>query len=219
MRAHPPLPYTPGSDAAGTVAEVGDGGREFHVGDRVYTSGTMSGAYAEFALCETAQVHRLPERVTPLRRARPWGRPTRRRSALFSSGAGGPGETVLVHGASGGVGTAAVQLARAHGLRVLGTAGTGQGRPLVREQGAEAVSTITRRIIWRDYEVTAGRGVDVILELPANVNLGKDLAVLAPGGRVVVIGNRGKVEIDPREAMARDADIRGMVLSNAPAEE
>ncbi len=155
------------------------------------------------------------------RRARRWERPTRRRFVVFIQRAQAkPGETLLVHGASGGVGTAAVQLARAHGLRVLGTAGTERGRDLVREQGADEVfdhraSDYLAAIV----KVTAGRGVDVILEMAAHLNLGKDLTILAPRGRVVVIGNRGRVEIDARETMSRDADIRGMVLPNTPADE
>jgi len=68
-------------------------------------------------------------------------------------------------------------------------------------------------------KVTSGRGVDVIVELAAHVNLGKDLTILAFGGRVAVIGSRGKVEIDPREAMQREVDIRGMVLPNTPPTE
>jgi NADPH2:quinone reductase len=130
------------------------------------------------------------------------------------------GEAVLVHGASGGVGIAAVQLARAHGLQVLGTAGTEHGRQIVMAQGAHRVfdhgapgyiEEITRS--------TRNRGVDVILEMLANRNLANDLTLLAPGGRVVVIGSRGRVEIDPRDAMTREADIRGMVLFNTPVAE
>jgi len=67
--------------------------------------------------------------------------------------------------------------------------------------------------------ITGGRGIDVIIELLANVNLGKDLSVLAQGGRVVVIGSRGTVEINPRDAMARDAAILGMLVTNASAAE
>ena len=127
---------------------------------------------------------------------------------------------MLVHGASGGVGTAAVQLARARGLRVLGTAGTDRGRELVREQGAhEVFDHHAPDYLAQVFRATSGRGVDVILEMLANVNLGKDLTILAPRGRVVVIGNRGRVEIDPRDTMSRDADIRGMVLPNTPAAE
>ena len=130
------------------------------------------------------------------------------------------GETVLVHGASGGVGTAAVQLARAHGLRVFGTAGSEQGITLAREQGAHEVFD-HRAADHFDLiiKATGGRGVDVIVELLANVNLGKDLTVLAKNGRVVIIGSRGPVEINPRDTMQREADIRGMILPNTPPAE
>ena len=128
------------------------------------------------------------------------------------------GETVLVHGASGGVGTAAVQIARGAGLglTVIGTAGTGAGRKQVAEQGAQHVLD-HRSASYLDelMRLTNGRGVDIILEMLANVNLDKDLNVLAKNGRVVVIGSRGRIEIDPRATMSRDADIRGMTLFNA----
>jgi NADPH2:quinone reductase len=131
-----------------------------------------------------------------------------------------PGEIVLVHGASGGVGTAAVQLARAHGLRVFGTASTDEGRKLVRDQGAHEVFDHRASDHFEQImKATSGRGVDVIVELVANVNLAKDLTILKKSGRVVIIGSRGRVEVDPRDAMQRDADIRGMVLPNTPPEE
>jgi NADPH2:quinone reductase len=131
-----------------------------------------------------------------------------------------PNETVLIHGASGGVGTAAIQLARARGMRIFGTAGTERGRELVRNEGAhEVFDHHADDYATRIKEATAGRGVDVILEMLANVNLGKDLTMLAPHGRVIVIGNRGRVEIDARETMSRDADIRGMILPNTPPAE
>ena len=68
-------------------------------------------------------------------------------------------------------------------------------------------------------KATGGHGVDVIVEMLANVNLGKDLTILAKGGRVVIIGSRGPVEIDPRNTMQRDADVRGMTLPNTPPAE
>ena len=215
----PALPYTPGSDIAGVIEELGEGVAGFRIGDRVYASGTLTGRYAEFALCMVAQVHRLPERTSFAAGATlgiPYATAYR---ALFQRARALPGETVLVHGASGGVGIAAVQIARATGLTVFGTAGTEQGRLLVHEQGAHAVFDHHAP----DYlaavgEKTAGRGVDVIIELLANVNLGHDLTALAHG-RVVVIGSRGKVEIDPRDTMTRDADIRGMVVFNASPSE
>ncbi len=212
----PALPYTPGSDGAGTVVATGDGVTQFSAGDRVYVYGSLSGTYAEQALCATNQVHKLPGKASFQQGAAmgiPYGTAYR---ALFWRAHALPGETVLVHGASGGVGTAAVQLARAFGLTVIGTAGTDKGRALVAREGAHHVLDHSAP----DYlaqlaTLTGGRGVDVILEMLANVNLGKDLGVLAMRGRVVVIGSRGNIEINPRDTMARDADIRGMSLMNA----
>ncbi|HTE20407.1 MAG TPA: NADPH:quinone reductase, partial [Armatimonadota bacterium] len=135
----PPLPYTPGTDAAGVVAAVGEGVSSVSIGERVYTSGTLSGTYAELALCTAAQVHPLPEDVSFAQGAAvnvPYATAYR---ALFQKAHAQPGESVLVHGASGGVGVAAVQLARAHGLTVIGTGGTEEGRRMVEEQGAHHV--------------------------------------------------------------------------------
>ena len=216
----PALPYTPGMDAAGTVEAVGMNVRRVGVGDRVYTAGTVSGAYAELAVCEASQVHRLPPSVTFAQGAAvnvPYATAYR---ALFGRARALPGETVLVHGASGGVGIAAVQLARAHGLRVIGTGGTDEGRRLAAEQGAHHVlDHHAPDYLEEVVNLTEGRGVDVILEMLANVNLGRDLTILARQGRVVVIGNRGQVEINPRDAMTRDASILGMTLMNTTPEE
>jgi len=216
----PPLPYTPGTDAAGTVESVGDGVTGLKAGDRVYTAGTVTGAYAELALCEAANVHPLPEQVTFAQGAGvgvPYATAYR---ALLQKARAVPGETVLVHGATGGVGMAAVQIARAHGLTIIGTGGTERGREAVRAQGATHVlDHHAADYAERLMELTGGRGVDVILEMLANVNLGKDLTLLAPGGRVVVIGSRGPVEINPRDAMAREAVVLGMVLFNTSPQE
>src|SRR4029434_10824825 len=216
----PTLPYTPGNDGAGVVEQVGPDINEFKPGDRVYTAGSISGTYAEFALCKAEQVHPLPANVSFAQGAAmgtPYATAYR---GLFQRAEAKPGETVLVHGASGGVGTAALQLARARGLRVLGTAGSDEGRKLAREQGAQEVFDHRAPDHFEQImKSTDGRGVDVIVELLANVNLGKDLTILAKGGRVAIIGSRGRVEIDPRDAMQRDVDLRGMVLPNTPPAE
>jgi NADPH2:quinone reductase len=216
----PALPYTPGSDAAGVVESVGADVRRVKPGERVYTTGTVSGAYAERALCKESQVGPLPERLSFSQGAGVWiPYATAYRGLLFRAHAL-PGETVLVHGASGGVGIAGVQIARALGMTVIGTAGTDKGRALVRDQGAHhALDHKASGYLDRLMELTGGRGVDVILEMVANVNLAKDLDVLAPGGRVVVIGNRGTIEINPRAAMARNSSILGMTLLNTPPQE
>ena len=211
----PALPYTPGTDIAGTVASVGTDVTRVAVGDRVYAHAAVGG-YAEVALCEDWQAHPLPSRVSFAQGAAlgvPYGTAWR---ALFVRAHAKAGDVVLVHGASGGVGTAAVQIARSHGMRVIATAGTPEGTAMVAAQGAHHV------LNHRDADylqqvpaLTGGHGVDVVLEMLANVNLDHDLDVLAPGGRVVVIGNRGRVEIDPRKAMGKDGAILGMTLFNA----
>ena len=216
----PALPYTPGLDAAGEVEAVGEGVTRFRTGQRVYTAGSVTGTYAELALCEESQCQALPERVTFAQGAGIFTPYTTAYRALFQRANAKPGETVLVHGASGGVGTAAVQLARAAGLRVVGTAGTEEGRRLVSEQGAhEVLDHRAPDYLGQLGGLTGGRGVDVILEMLANVNLDRDLGVLAKGGRVVVIGSRGTVEINPRQAMTRDAAILGMTLFNTSPQE
>jgi NADPH2:quinone reductase len=216
----PELPYTPGNDGAGVVEQVGANVSEFKLGDRVYIGGSLSGTYAEFALCKKEQVHPLPANASFAQGAAmgtPYATAYR---GLVQRAAAKPGETVLVHGASGGVGTAAVQLARAHGLRVFGTAGSDKGLKLAREQGAHEVFDHRADDHFEQImKATGERGVDVIVELLANVNLGKDLTILAKDGRVVVIGSRGPVEINPRDTMQRDADIRGMILPNTPPAE
>ena len=212
----PPLPYTPGLDAAGEVEAVGEGVGRVSVGDRVYTAGSLSGTYAETAVCDESQVHALPGGVSFAQGAgvsTPYATAYR---ALFQRAQGRPGETVLVHGASGGVGTAAVQIARAAGFNVIGTGGTDEGRKLAAEQGAHHVlDHHAPDYLEQLTALTGGRGPDVILEMLANVNLNKDLEVVARGGRVVVIGSRGAVEITPRLAMAREAAVLGMMLFNA----
>ncbi len=214
------LPWTPGMDAAGVIESVGTAVTRVKPGDRIYSSDTLTGSYAEFALCEATQVHLLPERVSFQQGAAiniPYATAYR---ALYHRARARASEVVLIHGASGGVGIAATQIARAAGLTIIGTGGTEAGRKLAADQGAHHV------LDHRDpgypdqiLKLTGGKGVDIILEMLANVNLGKDLPLLAKYGRVIVIGSRGNIEITPRELMKRDADIRAMTLFNASDEE
>ena len=216
----PSLPYTPGIDGAGTVLSTGEGVRRFRTGDRVYLSNSISGTYAEQALARESQVHPLPANVSFQQGAAvgvPYGTAYR---ALFQRAHAQPGETVLIHGASGGVGIAATQLARSHGMTVIGTAGTDKGRALVRENGAHSVLDHTMPDVGEQImKLTDGSGVNVIVEMLANKNLSKDLSLLSRNGRVVVVGNRGTVEINPRDAMTRDASIIGMMVFNATEQE
>jgi len=219
----PHLPYTPGADGAGVIASVGAGLTGFAPGQRVYITGTVAGpfgSYAEMALCEASQVHHLPDHVSFAQGAAlgvPYGTAYR---ALLQRADARPSETVLVHGGSGGVGTAAIQLARAAGMVVFATAGSRDGMKLLGELGVDhAFNHADADYAERILAATDGRGIDVILEMLANVNLARDLTLLARFGRVIVIGSRGPIEINPRDAMSREADIRGMLLFNTPPDE
>ena len=220
----PPLPYTPGSDAAGIVADVGSGVSHVKVGDRVYIMGTSEnrafGAYAQRAVCSIDQVHHLPGHITFAEGAGVGVPYVTAWRALFERGRAVAGETVLIHGASGAVGVGATQMARAAGLRVFGTAGTERGRQLAREQGAHEVFDHSIAGYEKDIvSKTGGRGVDLIVEMLANVNLVRDLDLIAKRGRVVIVGNRGSLELNPRAIMGKDATVVGFTNFNAQPNE
>ena len=216
----PKCPYTPGFDAAGTVQAVGESVTTVSVGARVYCGRTVSGAYSEQVVCDQHQVHLLPEHVSFAQGAAIGVPYVTAYRALFYRAYAEPGDVILVHGASGGVGLAAVQIARAAGMAVIGTAGTEQGRQLVQDQGAQyMLDHHDPQHVEQIREITHGQGVNVILEMLANVNLGNDLPLLAKGGRVVVIGSRGNVMITPRDLMKQDASIIGMSSVNASPQE
>jgi NADPH:quinone reductase len=209
----PPLPYTPGSDGAGVVEAVGDGVKKIKSGDRVYTAKTVTGAYAEYALALETQVHPLLAKITFAQGAGVWVPYGTAYHALHHSAQAHAGETLLVHGASGGVGLASVQMARAMGLTIFGTAGTPKGLDLVKREGAHQVFD-HRAAGYTDaiLKATGGRGFDIILEMLANVNLAADLKLLATKGRVIIIGSRGDATITPRDLMSRRASARAFTL-------
>jgi NADPH2:quinone reductase len=235
----PSLPYTPGTDGAGVVEAVGEGVKKVQPGERVYIAKSLSGTYAEFALALESQVFRLPEKVSFAQGAGvfvPYGTAYH---AIHHEAKARGSETILVHGASGGVGIACVQMARAMGLTVFGTAGTPKGLELILREGAHQafdhskvgnVASVAAGAgspavqtgpsaphpagSYREeiMKATGGKGVDIIVEMLANVNLGNDLKLLAPFGRVVVVGSRGDVTITPRDLMARRASVRAFTL-------
>ncbi|KAM6990550.1 quinone oxidoreductase-like [Tautogolabrus adspersus] len=216
----PALPYTPGSDVAGVVETVGEGVSALKAGDRVFTTATESGGYAEYAVAADHCVHKLPDALDFTQGAA-IGIPyfTAYRALLYIAEPKA-GETVLVHGASGGVGVAACQLSRSLGFTVLGTAGTPEGMKVVLNNGAHlAFNHREEGYTDKIMEATEGRGIDVIVEMLANVNLSKDLQMLAHGGRVTIIGSRGPVEINPRDTMLKESSITGVALVYATPEE
>ena len=217
----PPLPYTPGADAAGIVESIGADVTQFKPGDRVWVGGTADiarGTYAQQALCNLNQVFPLPESLSFGQGAAVNVAYVTAYHALIQVARAIAGETVLVHGATGGVGIACVQIAVSRGMSVIGTGGSESGRNLVREQGAQHVLDHTLQGYLDSVQsITVNKGVDVICEMLANVNLAKDLALLAKRGRIAVIGSRGKIEIDPRDIMKAHGAVLG-VMAGTEAE-
>jgi len=174
------LPYTPGFDGAGVVDAIGEGVRHLNIGDRVFVAALLAkrntGTYAQKVVCDANAVHKLPESISYQKGASLGIPALAAYRALFHRGKIKPGDKVLIHGASGGVGLLAVQMAR-------------------------------------------GIGPDVIIAFLANVNLETDLKMIGPYGRIVVVGNRGSLEINPRLAMIKEVDILGMALWNATSPE
>ncbi len=211
----PVVPYTPGFDAAGVVETVGKDIKSIVPDARVYLSGSISGTYAEYAICHPDQLHPLPEHVSFPQGASLYVAYVTAYRGLIQRAESRPGETILIHGASGAVGIAAIQFAQNLGMRIIATASTEEGQEIAAEQGADLVldhSDPAHFKLIMDY--TENLGVNVILEMMANINLDNDLKILAQKGRVIVIGNLDRIEINPRDVMACDGAIIGMSLMN-----
>jgi NADPH:quinone reductase len=214
------FPYTPGNDCAGVIEAVGAEVKKLKVGQRVFTLGTITGSYAKKTVALQTRVFELSEKLS-FEEGAAIGTPfTTAYRALFDRAQARPAEKLLVHGGSGGVGNAAIQMAKNYGMTIFATAGSAKGLELLRQLGADhALNHKEADYLKKLMDLTKGSGVDVILEMLANVNLGKDLTVLAKKGRVAVIGSRGSVEINPRDTMAREAEIRGVTMNAASDEE
>ncbi|MEO9274635.1 NADPH:quinone reductase [Marinomonas sp. 5E14-1] len=207
------FPHTPGLDGAGTVVELGSQVTGFEVGQRVYFSRNLSGSSAEFAVCAATHTYPLADALS-FEEGACLGIPyTTAHRALFGRANAKTGDKVLVHGATGAVGIATVQLALSAGMDVVASAGTKAGVDLLRAQG---VSTVIMHNEDNHLEAfqSLETGFDVIIEMLANHNLDQDFKALTTGGCVAVVGNRGTVEINPRDLMARDASVVGVALAN-----
>jgi NADPH:quinone reductase len=220
----PKLPYIPGGDAGGVVSAVGLGVREFSVNDPVFVGTALSfdltGCYAEKVKRKASEVLPLPRGVSFAAAAAFGVSYTTAHYALFERGGARAGETVFIHGASGSVGTSAIQLAKRAGLNVIGSGGTAKGLELIVNEGADhAVDHTKKGYLDEVKRLTGGRGPDLILEMLANVNLAADMDLAAKFGRIIVIGNRGEITINPRVAMMKELDIRGIALWNTTSEQ
>jgi NADPH:quinone reductase len=206
-------PDIPGLELAGEVAALGPNATRFAVGDRVMAI-VGGGGQAELALVHERAAMPVPEAVGDWAQA--GGIPevfTTAHDALFTQAQLRAGERLLVHGAAGGVGTAAVQLGRAAGARVTATVRRAELRPRVERLGARVV----------DPEGFEAEGpFDVVLELVGAANLAGNLQALATGGRIAVIGVGGsgpKTELNLLALMGKHARIHGSTLRSRPLEE
>ena len=220
----PELPYTPGGDASGVVSAVGSSVTNCQVGDRVFTGTAigfnMTGCYAEKVVRPATDVIALPDNVSFAAGAALGVPYATAHYGLFRRGNAAAGETVFIHGASGSVGTAAIQLAKRAGLTVIGSGGSERGRKLILDEGADHVVDHTAGgYIEEVRKLTDDNGPQLILEMLANVNLAADLDLVAKYGRIIVIGNRGEITINPRMTMMKELDVRGIALFNATREE
>lgn len=226
----PDLPFTPGYDAAGVVSALGEGVTELNIGDRVIVGAPLSlddsrkdlgiiGCFAEKVVRQAADLSKLPDNTSFAQGAAIGVPYATAHYGLFARGGGRAGETVFIHGASGAVGTAAIQLAKRAGMKVIGSAGTTRGLDLVRELGADLAVNHREDGYIEAVREASGGGPELILEMLANENLAADLDLAAKHGRIVIIGARAETTINPRAIMMKDADVRGLVLFNASRED
>jgi NADPH2:quinone reductase len=184
-------PFTPGSDFAGTIRALGAGVSEWRVGERV--CGTVFvGAFAERVVASTAMLMRIPERVDfPAAAAFPVTYATAY-DALRMAAEVRAGETVLVLGAGGGVGSATVEVAKALGARVIAAASSDAKLAACRSLGADAVINYTTESLKDRAKALSGAGVDVVIDPVGGAYSEPALRAMAVGGRFVVVGFASK---------------------------
>ncbi|KAK0394834.1 hypothetical protein QR680_000956 [Steinernema hermaphroditum] len=213
----PSLPYIPGREGAGVVEEVGEGVSDLKPGDRVWFTQPITGSAAEYTVTEHAYI--LPDELTFSQGASLGIAYMTAFRALFLKAHAQKGQSVFIHGASGGVGLAACQLAASAGLKVVGTAGTEAGISIARANGAEFVANHRHSDYVQVLSERYPDGFDIVLEMLANVNLSHDAALVAKYGKICVIGSRGEIQINPRTLMQKESSIIGVMLWHCTRED
>lgn len=211
------FPHIPGADFAGIVEEVGANVTTLKVGERVYgsdlTAPERMGAYAQFIAIKHNLVHPLHDSLTFSQGASipiPYFTAYR---ALYHLAEAKPGETVFIHGASGGVGIAAVQIASGLGLTVIGTASTPEGQKLAKDAGAHFVFNHYEEGYLEKVKKAAGeRGVDLILESIADKNWKKDIGLVRDNGRIIIIGGVTEISINPLDVFIHEIVMKGVMI-------
>ena len=218
------FPYIPGADFAGIVEELGSNVTDLKVGQRVYGSDLTAPdgmkAYAQFIAVKHNLVHPLHDNLTFSQGASlpiPYFTAYR---ALYHIAQAKPGETVFVHGASGGVGIAVVQIASGLGLTVIGTASTPEGQELAKKAGAHFIfNHYEEDYLEKVKEAAGGRGIDLIVESIADKNLKKDISLIRDKGRIVVVGGVTDIAINPLDVFVHEVVIKGVMIYNITNDE
>uniref|UniRef100_R4G446 Putative zinc-binding oxidoreductase n=1 Tax=Rhodnius prolixus TaxID=13249 RepID=R4G446_RHOPR len=219
----PPLPRILGKEVAGIVETAGPKVQKFKVGDRVTCCLPLDGGYAEYVTCDESKVLPLSETLSFSQGASLYVAYFVAYRALVTKCNVQKGELLLVHGASGAVGVAATQIAKARGLKVVGTASTEAGLETAKIAGADFVFNHSEEGYLADaYSITGNKGFDAIVENSADSNLGSDFLMLAQGGRIAIIGTKSPlkppphnpklVEVNPRSLMYTEGRVYGVKL-------
>jgi NADPH2:quinone reductase len=183
-----PLPFIPGQEGAGVVTAVGAQAKTVKVGDRVAWSGVL-GSYAEFVVSPEEHLVPVPANVTDEQAAAAMMHGLTAHYLANDAHKLKAGETALVHAAAGGVGLLLVQMARAIGARVIGTASSEEKARLAREAGADEVIVFTQQDFEAEVKrLTGGKGVDVVYDGVGKATFEKNLNVMRPRGMLVLYG-------------------------------
>jgi NADPH2:quinone reductase len=186
----PEPPFIPGNEAAGVVAAVGTGVTDFKVGDRVMSRHTL-GACAELGNAKAALCDKIPEGMSVEQAGVFRGAYATAYYALLQRGRMVAGEWVLVHGAAGGIGIAAIQVAKVFGAKVIATASTEAKRAACLEEGADHAIGYRDGFVDKVKELTGGRGVDIVYDPIGDKVADESLRCLAWGGRLLILGFLG----------------------------
>jgi len=184
-----PLPFTPGQEASGVVAEVGSDVQGFRAGDRVAYAGGSPGAYSEERVMPADRLVPLPPDIDDRTAAAMFLKGMTAQYLLRQTYKVQPGDTILFHAAAGGVGLIACQWAKQIGAHVIGTVGNDQKAELARANGCEHVIVYTREsIVDRVKEITRGKGVPVVYDSVGKDTFNLSLDCLRPRGLLVLFG-------------------------------
>jgi NADPH2:quinone reductase len=217
----PATPFTPGLDGSGEVVALGKRVSRFAINDRVYFAPLrIIGSYSEYWLAREDEILPLPESLSFEEGAGLYVPYFTAYTAVISRGKAETGETILIHGASGAVGQACIQIAKAKDMKVIATAGSEKGLKLLQDLGADIVVNhrdeghMSRAVALNDNEE-----IPLIIEFLADRNLQEDMEICRRNGRIIIVGNRGETTINARLTMKKNLDIRGLSLFNATRDE